>query len=85
METGALLLLILSVVANAPDPRSAAGAVCEAARVNTPGIALGITDHIWSISELIDAALKTVPQKPTPTASDRRRQFRVIQGGKKET
>jgi hypothetical protein len=48
----------------------------------TPAIALGITDHIWTIGELIDAALGAVPPKPTPTAPDRRRQFRVIQGGK---
>jgi hypothetical protein len=49
----------------------------------TPAIALGITDHAWSIGELIDAALKAVPLKPTPTAPDRRRQFRVIEGGRK--
>jgi hypothetical protein len=27
----------------------------------TPAIALGITDHVWSIGELIDAALTAVP------------------------
>ena len=43
-------------------------------------MALGITDHVWSVSELIDAALKAVPTKPTPTPTQRRRQFRVIQG-----
>jgi IS1 family transposase len=48
----------------------------------TPAIALGITDHIWSIGELIDAALAAVPPKPTPTAPERRRQFQIIQGGK---
>jgi IS1 family transposase len=48
----------------------------------TPAIAIGIADHVWSIGELIDAALTAVPPKPTPTAPDRRRQFRVIQGGK---
>jgi hypothetical protein len=47
-----------------------------------PAMALGLTDHVWSIGELIDAALKAVPPKPTPTAPERRRQFRVIQGGK---
>jgi hypothetical protein len=46
-------------------------------------VALGITDHAWSIGELIDAALTAVPPKPTPTAPDRRRQFRVIEGGRK--
>ncbi len=48
----------------------------------TPAVALGITDHVWSIGELIDAALAAVPPKPMPTAPDRRRQFRVIEGGK---
>ena len=48
----------------------------------TPAVALGITDHIWTIGELIDAALAAVPPKPAPTAPDQRKQFRVIQGGK---
>ncbi len=48
----------------------------------TPAMALGLTDHVWSIGELIDAALGAVPPKPTPTAPDRRRQFQVIQGGR---
>ncbi len=48
----------------------------------TPAIALGIADHVWSIGELIDAALIAVPPLPTPTAPDRRRQFRVIEGGR---
>jgi IS1 family transposase len=51
----------------------------EALRM-TPAMALGITDHVWSIGELIDAALKAVPTKPMPTPTQRRRQFRVIQG-----
>jgi hypothetical protein len=50
----------------------------------TPAIALGITDRVWSIGELIDAALTAVPPKPTPTAPDRRRQFRVIEGGRRD-
>jgi IS1 family transposase len=49
----------------------------------TPAIALRITDHVWSVGELIDAALTAVPPKPTPSAPDRRRQFRVIQGSRK--
>jgi IS1 family transposase len=49
----------------------------------TPAVAIGVTDHVWSISELLDAALKAAPPIPTPTAPDRRRQFRVIQGGKR--
>lgn len=51
----------------------------EALRM-TPAMALGITDHVWSISELIEAALKAVPTKPTPTPAQRRKAFRVIQG-----
>jgi hypothetical protein len=39
-----------------------------------------ITDHVWSVGELIEAALKAVPTKPMPTPAQRRRQFRVIQG-----
>jgi IS1 family transposase len=51
----------------------------EALRM-TPAMALGITDHVWTIAELIDAALKAVPTKPTPTPAQRRKSFRVIQG-----
>jgi hypothetical protein len=51
----------------------------EALRM-TPAMALGITDHVWSVAELIEAALKAVPTKPTPTPAQRRRGFRVIQG-----
>lgn len=47
-----------------------------------PGMAAGITDHVWSIGELLDAALAVEPPAPTTSAPDRRRQFRVIQGGK---
>ncbi len=34
----------------------------------TPAMALGVTDHVWSIGELIDAALSapSVPPLPTP-------------------
>ena len=51
----------------------------EALRM-TPAMALGIADRAWSISDLIEAALKAVPTKPTPTPAQRRRGFRVIQG-----
>jgi hypothetical protein len=46
----------------------------------TPAMALGITDRVWSIGDLIEAALAAVPIKPTPTPAQRRRGFRVIQG-----
>jgi hypothetical protein len=50
---------------------------------STPAMALGIADRIWTIGDLLDAALAAEPPKPTPTAPDRRRQFRVIEGGKR--
>lgn len=46
----------------------------------TPAMALGIADHVWSVAELIEAALKAVPPLPTPTPAQRRKSFRVIQG-----
>lgn len=39
----------------------------------TPAMQLGVTDHIWSIGELVDVALNDEAPKPA---------FRVIQGGK---
>ena len=48
----------------------------------TPAMALGITDRVWTISDLIEAALATQPITPVPNAPDRRRAFRVIDGGK---
>jgi IS1 family transposase len=50
---------------------------------STPAMALGIADRVWTIGDLVDAALAAVPPLPTPTAPDRRRQFRVIEGGKR--
>jgi hypothetical protein len=49
-----------------------------------PAVALGIADRSWSIGELINAALIAIPPSPRPTASDRRRRFRVIEGGNYE-
>lgn len=43
----------------------------------TPAMALGLTDHPWSIGELLDAALEYEPSKPRV-----QRRFRVIEGGK---
>lgn len=48
----------------------------------TPAVSLGITDHVWSIGELIDAALATQPIAPETTAPDRRQRLTVIKGGK---
>lgn len=49
----------------------------------SPAMALGITDRVWTMADLIDAALAAQPVlSPEPTAPDRRRTFRVIQGGR---
>jgi IS1 family transposase len=47
----------------------------------TPAVQLGIADHPWSLGELIDAALAVATPDPTETAPERRKRFRVIQGG----
>jgi len=47
----------------------------------TPAMALGIADRAWSLGQLIDAALAVASPDPTETAPERRRKFRVIQGG----
>ena len=52
--------------------------VHETLRV-TPAMQLGITDHIWTIGELVDAALDGV-FAPTPPKGYRR--FTVIDGGR---
>lgn len=49
---------------------------------STPAMALRIADRVWTIGDLLDAALTAEPPKPTPTAPDRRRQFQVIDGEK---
>jgi IS1 family transposase len=48
----------------------------------TPAMALGIADRVWTIAGLLDAALATQPITPTTTAPDRRKRFKVIDGGK---
>jgi hypothetical protein len=50
---------------------------------STSAEALGLTDHAWSIGELLDASLAIATPDPTETAPDRRKRFRVIEGGKK--
>src|SRR4051812_38630376 len=49
---------------------------------STPAMALGITERVWTIGDLLDAALATQPIDPVVTAPDRRRLFRVIEGGR---
>lgn len=51
----------------------------------TPAMALGVTDHIWSIAELIAAALEPtdappLPKQPEPTLRPGTRRFRLIVG-----
>ena len=48
----------------------------------TPAVQLGIADRVWSLGDLIDAALAVATPDPTETAPDRRRKFRVIEGGR---
>lgn len=48
---------------------------------STPAMALGIADRVWTIGDLLDAALATQPITPETTAPDRRKRFRVIEGG----
>jgi len=51
--------------------------VHEALRI-TPAMQLGITDHVWTIGELVDAALSgNYPEPPR-----RRDRFTVIEGGR---
>ena len=48
----------------------------------TPAKAIGVANHVWTIDDLIDAALAMQPITPVTTASERRKSFRVIDGGK---
>ena len=44
----------------------------------TPAMQLGVTDHVWTVSELVNAALKGEIQERVAREKSR---FRVIQGG----
>lgn len=48
----------------------------------TPAMALGIAERVWTIGDLLDAAIATQPITPMTTAPDRRKRFTVIDGGK---
>ncbi len=48
----------------------------------TPAMALGIAERVWTIGDLLDAAIATQPITPVTTAPDRRKHFRVVDGGK---
>ena len=45
-------------------------------------MALGIADRVWTIGDLLDAALATQPITPETTTPDRRKRFKVIDGGR---
>lgn len=46
----------------------------------TPAVALGIADRVWTVGDLLDAALAAQPSRPSDTPQERRKRFRVIQG-----
>lgn len=48
---------------------------------STPAMAVGIAERVWTIGDLLDAALATQPITPATTAPDRRKRFKVIEGG----
>jgi len=45
-------------------------------------MALGVAERDWTVADLIEAALATQPIDPVVTAPDRRKRFKVIDGGK---
>jgi hypothetical protein len=49
-------------------------------RRQTPAMALGLTDHVWTIGELMQACLADRERDPRKPISGPR--FRVIEGGK---
>ena len=49
----------------------------------TPVMALGIADHVWTIGELMGAGLENAPRDPRKHHGPRR-QFRVIEGGRRD-
>ncbi len=48
----------------------------------TPAVQLGIAYRVWSLGDLLDAALAVASPDPIETAPERRRKFRVIEGGR---
>jgi|SRR6185312_6553671 len=49
----------------------------------TPAMALGIAECVFTIGDLLDAAIATQPITPITTAPDRRKRFTVVEGGKR--
>jgi len=73
------LAAVMSLYMAHYDLRGVHEAVADLATV---AMVIGTTDHPWSIGELTNAAFSAVSPKPTPSAPDRRRLFRVIEGGR---
>ena len=46
----------------------------------TPAVALSVADRVWTLGDMLDAALATQPIAPTETPAKRRSRFKVIQG-----
>ena len=65
-----------------PAHRGNVGLVEEELGGMSPAVALGIAERPWSIGDLLDALLALEPAAPTEIASDRRRRFTVIDGGR---
>src|SRR5262249_26855285 len=53
--------------------------VHEALRT-TPAVALGLSNRVWSIGDLLDAEFVVAPAEPTTTVPDRWRRF-LVEGG----
>jgi len=51
---------------------------CPRGPADDPGVALGVADRVWTIGDLLDAALALEPNRPIRT----KRNFTVIEGGK---
>jgi hypothetical protein len=45
-------------------------------------MALSIADRVWTIGDLLDAALATQPITPETTAPNRHKRFTAIEGGR---
>jgi hypothetical protein len=45
-----------------------------------PAVALGMADRVWTLGDLLDAALAKTPITPVETPTQRRRWFKVIHG-----
>lgn len=51
----------------------------------TPAMELGLTNHVWSVGELIETAQESPAPDPLPAVARRPPRLRVIQGGRGQT